>query len=70
MTPIGSIIKRQLDEQRRSISWLAGQICTDCTNMYRILKKNDLDTDLLRRISVALRHDFFRYYSDELGLDD
>lgn len=70
MTHIGNIIKQQLHHQKHSIAWLAQQICTDRSNMYRILLKKDLDTELLKRISIALKHDFFQYYSDELNLID
>ena len=51
MVHIGNIIHQELAKQRRSVSWLAGELYTDRTNMYRILKKDNLDTDLLRRIS-------------------
>lgn len=66
MVHIGNIIHQELAKQRRSVSWLAGELYTDRTNMYRILKKDNLDTDLLRRISIAFHHDFFKYYSEEL----
>lgn len=66
MPHIGNIIQRELVRQGHSVAWLAKELYTDRTNMYRILKKGDLDTALLRRISVALNHDFFKYYSDEL----
>ncbi len=67
MVHIGNIIRQELANQRRSVSWLAEQLYTDRTNMYRILKKENLDTALLRRISLCLQHDFFKYYSDELS---
>lgn len=68
MIHIGTIIQEELHNQHRSISWLAQMICTDRTNVYRILKKQNLDTELLKRISIALNHDFFQYFSDEMDL--
>lgn len=66
MVHIGNLIRQELSGQRRSVSWLAHELYTDRSNMYRILKKADLDTALLRRISVVLHHDFFKYFSDDL----
>ncbi len=66
MVHIGQTIRQELLRQRRSVAWLAGELFTDRTNMYRILKKRDLDTALLYRISSILHHDFFNYYSEEL----
>ncbi len=68
MIHIGNIIRQELKQQRQSVSWLAYQLNTDRSNMYRILKKRNLDAELLRRISVILNHDFFQYYSRDLHL--
>lgn len=66
MIHIGNMIKQELVSQGRSVHWLADKLFTDRTNMYRILKKSDLDTDLIRRISIQLNHDFFSDLSDNL----
>lgn len=66
MIHIGNIIKCELASQGRSVHWLADKLCTDRTNMYRILKKSNLDTDLIRRISIHLNHDFFQDLSDSI----
>lgn len=57
---IGSLISNELRRQRRPAAWLAQEICCDRTNVYKILRKGSIDTELLCRISVALGHDFFR----------
>lgn len=64
MLHIGKIIKAELENQGRSVSWLANALYTDRTNMYKIFKKAHIDTFLLLRISQILNHDFFKYYSD------
>lgn len=52
-----------MQRQGRSASWLAQQICCERRNVYKIYSRASLDTELLLRISRALNHDFFRYYS-------
>lgn len=37
-------------------------------NVYKIFAKSDIDTALLRRISIVLRHDFFEDMSNELEM--
>ena len=66
MVHIGNIIKEILDEQGLSASWLAKQLCCDRTNIYSIFKRESIDTSLLVKISVILKHDFFKYYSKDL----
>ncbi len=56
---IGSLIGDELRRQRRPAAWLAQEIKCDRTNVYKILRKGSIDTELLCRISVALDHDFF-----------
>lgn len=60
---IGREIKNVLRLQRRSVSWLAKQICCDRTNVYKIFAKSSIDTQLLMRVSKALSYDFFEYLS-------
>lgn len=66
MLHIGSIIKQELHRQRRSVSWFAKELCCDRTNVYKLFKKEEVDTRLLYRISVILSHDFFKYYTEQL----
>jgi len=35
--------------------------------LYRIFKKKSIDTDILFNLSVQLKCDFFKLYSDELA---
>ena len=65
---IGSIIKAKLKEQERSEAWLARKVHCDPGNFNRILKRNSMDMDLLRRISICLNYNFigeFAQYVDQ-----
>ncbi len=64
---IGTLIGNELRRQRRPAAWLAQEICCDRTNVYKILRKGSIDTELLCRISVALSHDFFAEFQKVCG---
>lgn len=64
---IGSLIGNELRRQRRPAAWLAQEICCNRTNVYKILRKGSIDTELLCRISVALDHDFFIEFQQACG---
>lgn len=59
MLHIGQLIKRELEQQERTPAWLARKICCDRTNVHKIFLRPSLDTALLARICLALRHNFF-----------
>ena len=61
---IGSLIKNKLKEDGRSASWLAKKINCERTNVYKIFKKPSIDTSLLLKITLALKTNFFVYYSE------
>lgn len=63
MIHIGERIKEELQQQGRSVSWFAGKLYCDRTNVYDIFKRQSLDTELLLRISIILRHNFFDPYN-------
>ncbi len=67
MIHIGSIIKEKFEEQGLSVSWFARQLCCDRTNVYSIFKRESIDTSLLVKISVILKYDFFRHYSEDIA---
>lgn len=60
------MLERELKAQGRSVSWLAEKLCCSRTNAYKIIKKQNIDIELLLRISKILQHDFFRQISDSL----
>ncbi|MCF0191794.1 MAG: XRE family transcriptional regulator [Marinilabiliaceae bacterium] len=63
---IGQEIEACLHKQERSVAWLARQLNCDRTNIYKIFKKESIDTLLLQRISKVLNYDFFALYSDNV----
>lgn len=58
-----------MTEKRYSAVWLAKAINCDRRNVYNIFKRKNLDTALLKRISIALHHDFFKDLSDDIAFD-
>lgn len=63
---IGKLIKQRMDEQGKTVVWLARQLSYSRTNIYKIYDKASIDTDVLLRISSILEYDFFSLYSDSL----
>lgn len=55
---IGRLIRRELDRQGRKMTWFAAQIHCDVSNAYKILKRKNIDVELLVRISQVLDHNF------------
>lgn len=69
MIHIGHLIEEELLRQERSAAWLAKKLYCDRTNIYKIFKRESIDTDLLLRISKVLDHNFFQCYSNILSSD-
>ena len=67
MIHIGSLIEQELRRHDRSVTWLAGGLHCDRTNVYKVFKKKSIDTQLLENISVILRHNFFLDYAEDIG---
>lgn len=63
---IGSVIRQQMEEQGRSVSWLSREYGCSRVNMYKIFEKQSIDTQSLLRFSVILHYDFFLLYQEEL----
>jgi DNA invertase Pin-like site-specific DNA recombinase len=66
MVNIGLRIKEELQQQERTISWLARKLNCNRSTVYRILNKNSIDTMLLEQISCILNHNFMQELSDDL----
>ncbi|MBQ7042102.1 MAG: XRE family transcriptional regulator [Muribaculaceae bacterium] len=62
---IGQEIKTKLKEKDISIVSFARQLSYTRANIYKILDKKSIDTDLLLRISIILQYDFFSFYQNE-----
>ena len=66
MIHIGKLIEEEMMRQERTPAWLARKINCARPNVYYIFRQESLNTDLLLRISQALKYDFFQYYSNEV----
>lgn len=62
---IGERIKQVLKDSGMTISHFAQALSCSRENVYRILKKNNIDILLLTRIGEVLEHDFFKDISDD-----
>lgn len=60
---IGNEIKKVLDVSDISVSEFAKRINKSRGNVYSILSRKSIDTDLLRNISQVLNFDFFLLFS-------
>lgn len=67
---IGSIIEEVIREQGRSPSWIAKELCYDRTNIYNILKRESVDTNLLLKLSSILNYNFFEHFTESLTEQD
>ena len=54
-----------IQSQERTPTWLARKINCERPNIYYIFQQPSINTELLLKISIALNHDFFSYYSRE-----
>lgn len=66
MIHIGKLIELRFREQGHTVTWFAKQLCCTRANVYKIFCKDNIDVDLLMRISHILRYDFFLEISREL----
>ncbi|MEY4973945.1 MAG: hypothetical protein RLZZ55_733 [Bacteroidota bacterium] len=60
---IGQEIKRVLDESDLSVTEFAKKINKSRGNVYSILTRSSIDTELLQAISSVLNYDFFLLFS-------
>lgn len=62
---IGERIKARAKELRIGPTELAGMINTSKQNVYGIYKRKTVDSELLKKISIVLKLDFFSAYYDK-----
>ena len=66
MEPIGKLIKNKVEEQGRSIQWLADKLSCHRSNVYDIFNRDNMDILLLIKISSILQHNFLKDIADRL----
>lgn len=69
MEPIGKMIKNKVEEQGRSIQWLADKLSCHRSNIYDIFNRENIDVSLLIRISSVLNYNFLKDIADNLDDD-
>ena len=60
---IGFAIRQKMSEQGATIAWLARKVNCDRSNLGKQLQNAHIYPQLLLKISIALKTDFFVYYS-------
>ncbi|MBQ8502497.1 MAG: XRE family transcriptional regulator [Bacteroides sp.] len=60
MEPIGKIIKDKVEEQGRSVHWLAEKLSCHRSNIYGIFNRDNIDMALLVKLSYILRYNFLK----------
>jgi lambda repressor-like predicted transcriptional regulator len=63
---IGKIIAQKLQEDGRTVKWLADKIEVAKSTVYKCLKRPSIDCARLMEISLAMDVNFFQIYSDAL----
>ena len=67
---IGNLINEVLSKKNIPPTYLAKCINYEKSGIYKILKKPNINTDTLWRISIALKFNFFDYISKNLIHDN
>ena len=62
---IGQHIKEVMRQQGVTATQLANAICCTRPHIHKIFRKDNIDIALLRHLSDALHHDFFRDLSED-----
>ncbi len=62
---IGQEIEKELRRQERGVSWFARKLNCNRSNVYKIFKRDDIDTSTLERISNILNRNFFELYCNQ-----
>lgn len=66
MESIGKMIKNKVEEQGRSVHWLASKLSCHRSNIYDIFNRENIDVSLLVKISTILQYNFLKDIADSL----
>jgi hypothetical protein len=61
---LGKLIKNELNRQQRTVAWFARQIQCERTTCYDIFERKYVNIEQLEKISIALKHNYFRELAD------
>ena len=56
----GQLIKEEFDRQGRRAMWLAAELNCNRSNVYSIFSRENIDAQMLIKLSQALDHNFFK----------
>jgi transcriptional regulator with XRE-family HTH domain len=62
---IGKKIKEVFESKQMKLKDFAESAGVARQNVYRIFEKESIDTALLSKISIVLKHDFYQYFQNE-----
>ncbi len=62
---IGRLLQQKLRDDERSVTWLALKLNCSRTNIYLMFKKQYIDSEMLMRLSIVMKFDFFECLSRE-----
>ena len=63
----GKLIQNKMEEEGRKADWLAKKINCHRNNIYRIYQQEHIHPELLVRISILLKFNFFTHYFDYIN---
>lgn len=63
--PIGILIKEELERQERTVTWFAKKLNCHRVNVYDIFSRENIDIQLLIRISRILNKNFLRELAND-----
>jgi transcriptional regulator with XRE-family HTH domain len=66
---IGNIIKKVMEEKRVSPSELASRLGVHPGSISRIFNYKHMHSSLMQKISQALGHDFFKYFTQDIKVE-
>ena len=62
---IGQRIKEVMAKKKVSVIAIAKEIECERTNVYNIFERESINTGLLQKFSIILKHDFFKELSED-----
>lgn len=62
---IGRLLQQKLRDDERTVTWLALKLNCSRTNIYLMFKKQYIDSEMLMRLSIVMKFDFFECLSRE-----
>lgn len=61
---IGHLIEAELKKQERTVTWLARKLNYSRQNIYHLLERQWIATDVLLKICDIMDYNFYKVYSD------